>query len=225
MFIEGTDEESPSRAPPSYRFRPNGAIRDGFSPAHWRRGFVELVETDPEVGSPCALKAAGYSRRMSTMVVELYDALVSAGAPEEKARGAAQAMSEESLATKADITRLEQVTKAEIARLEQDIIRLEQTTKADIAKLEQVTKADIAKLEQSTKAEIAKLERASSGDIARLEQATKAESVKQEKSIRGDIAKLERDIAKVERELSVVKWMTGAIVAGVVSLVIKSFFG
>lgn len=236
MFIEGTDEESPSRAPPSYRFRPNGAIRDGFSPAHWRRGFVELVETDPEVGSPCALKAAGYSRSMSTMVVELYDALVSAGAPEEKARGAAQAMSEESLATKADITRLEQVTKAEIARLEQDIIRLEQTTKADIAKLEQVTKADIAKLEQSTKAdiakleqvtkaEIAKLERASSGDIARLEQATKAESVKQEKSIRGDIAKLERDIAKVERELSVVKWMTGAIVAGVVSLVIKSFFG
>ena len=78
---------------------------------------------------------------MSTMVVELYDALVSAGAPEEKARSAAQAMSEESLATKADI------------------------------------------------------------------------------------AKLERNIAKVERELSVVKWMTGAIVAGVVSLVIKSFFG
>ena len=137
------------------------------------------------------------------MVVELYDALVSAGAPEEKARVAAQAMSEESLATKADIAHLQ----------------------ADIARLEQVTKADIAKLEQVTKAEIAKLERATSGDIARLEQATKAESVKQEKSIRGDIAKLERDIAKVERELSVVKWMTGAIVAGVVSLVIKSFFG
>lgn len=84
---------------------------------------------------------------MSTMVVELYDALVSAGAPEE------------SLATKADIAYLQ----------------------ADIARLEQVTKADIAKLE--------------------------------------------RDIAKVKRELSVVKWMTGAIVAGVVSLVIKSFFG
>ena len=80
---------------------------------------------------------------MSTIVVELYDALVSAGAPEEeeKARSAAQAMSEESLATKADI------------------------------------------------------------------------------------AKLERNVAKVERELSVVKWMTGAIIAGVFSLVIKSFFG
>ena len=41
------------------------------------------------------------------MVTELYDALMAAGAPEEKARAAAQAMSEESLATKADIARLE----------------------------------------------------------------------------------------------------------------------
>ena len=44
---------------------------------------------------------------MSMMVAELYDALIAAGAPEEKARAAAQAMSEESLATKADIARLE----------------------------------------------------------------------------------------------------------------------
>ncbi len=41
------------------------------------------------------------------VVTELYDALIAAGAPEEKARAAAQAMSEESLATKADIARLE----------------------------------------------------------------------------------------------------------------------
>ena len=43
----------------------------------------------------------------SMMVTELYDALRAAGAPEEKARAAAQAMSEESLATKADVARLE----------------------------------------------------------------------------------------------------------------------
>ena len=41
------------------------------------------------------------------MVTELHDALI-AGAPEEKTRAAAQAMSEESLATKADIARPEQ---------------------------------------------------------------------------------------------------------------------
>ena len=38
------------------------------------------------------------------MVTELYDALRAAGAPEGKARAAAQAMSEESLATKAETT-------------------------------------------------------------------------------------------------------------------------
>ncbi len=41
------------------------------------------------------------------VVTELYDALIAAGAPEEKARAAAKAMSEESLATKADIAHLE----------------------------------------------------------------------------------------------------------------------
>ena len=33
------------------------------------------------------------------------------------------------------------------------------------------------------------------------------------------------DIARLERELSVVKWMTGAVFAGVVSLLLKSFAG
>ena len=33
------------------------------------------------------------------------------------------------------------------------------------------------------------------------------------------------DIARLERELLVVKWMTSAIVAGVVSLLLKSFAG
>lgn len=71
---------------------------------------------------------------MSMMVTELYDALIAAGAPEEKARAAAQVVLAENPATKADIVRL-------------------------------------------------------------------------------------------ERELSVVKWMTGAVVAGVVSLLLKSFSG
>ncbi len=40
---------------------------------------------------------------MSMMVSEVYDALVAAGAPEDKARAAAIAVSEEQLATKKDI--------------------------------------------------------------------------------------------------------------------------
>ena len=33
------------------------------------------------------------------------------------------------------------------------------------------------------------------------------------------------DIARLERELSVVQWMTGAIVVGVISLLLKAFAG
>jgi hypothetical protein len=44
---------------------------------------------------------------MSVMVAELYDALVAAGAPEDKARAAAITVSEENLATKADIARID----------------------------------------------------------------------------------------------------------------------
>jgi hypothetical protein len=41
------------------------------------------------------------------MNAEMYDALVAAGAPEDKARAAAASMTEESLATKGDINRIE----------------------------------------------------------------------------------------------------------------------
>uniref|UniRef100_A0A1S7LIY3 Integrase, catalytic region n=1 Tax=Magnetococcus massalia (strain MO-1) TaxID=451514 RepID=A0A1S7LIY3_MAGMO len=45
---------------------------------------------------------------MSTMVTELYDALISAGADEEKAREAARAVaSQESFSTKDDIHRMD----------------------------------------------------------------------------------------------------------------------
>jgi hypothetical protein len=44
---------------------------------------------------------------MATMISEVYDAFRSAGVPEDKARAAAEALSEDQLATKADISRLE----------------------------------------------------------------------------------------------------------------------
>ncbi len=47
-----------------------------------------------------------YMPIMATMNAEMYDALRAAGAPEDKARAAAIAISEESLATKSDIVRL-----------------------------------------------------------------------------------------------------------------------
>ena len=43
---------------------------------------------------------------MSTMISEVYDAFLSAGVPDDKARAAAEALSSENLATKADINEL-----------------------------------------------------------------------------------------------------------------------
>jgi len=59
---------------------------------------------------------------MATMISEVYDAFRSVGVPEDKARAAAEALSEDQIATKADITRLERVTTAEIAKLAKDIV-------------------------------------------------------------------------------------------------------
>lgn len=44
---------------------------------------------------------------MTTMNAEMYDALIAAGAAEDMARAAVISLSEESLATKADIARVE----------------------------------------------------------------------------------------------------------------------
>jgi hypothetical protein len=44
---------------------------------------------------------------MATMISEVYVAFRSAGVPEDKARAAAEALSEEQLATKTDIAKLE----------------------------------------------------------------------------------------------------------------------
>ncbi len=44
---------------------------------------------------------------MTTMISEVYDAFRDAGVSEEKARKAAEALSSESLATKADMVRIE----------------------------------------------------------------------------------------------------------------------
>ena len=62
---------------------------------------------------------------MPTMNAEMYDALIAAGAPEAKARSAAIAISEESLATKSDVGRVEGLLKTEIARVENRMTAIE----------------------------------------------------------------------------------------------------
>lgn len=48
------------------------------------------------------------------------------------------------------------------------------------------------------------------------------------RSVRDDIAQLEiatkQDMAKLDKELAVLKWMTGLVMAGVAAQVLKTFF-
>ncbi|MBI5184535.1 MAG: DUF1640 domain-containing protein [Nitrospinae bacterium] len=41
---------------------------------------------------------------------------------------------------------------------------------------------------------------------------------------KGDIASVKGDIGRLEKEILVLKWMTGFMLAGVLSLILKAFF-
>ena len=58
---------------------------------------------------------------MTTMISEVYDAFLSAGVAEDKARKAAEALSSESIATKGDIARVERSVRDDIARIEREL--------------------------------------------------------------------------------------------------------
>ena len=97
---------------------------------------------------------------MSTMLVELYDALKEAGASEEKARAAA-----ESLAVGDD-------------RLE----RIEEQT----------------------------------GRLPRMQD--------QIDQTREDIVRLDKELAVIKAQIDPLKWMNGIVIAGVLALIIETFF-
>lgn len=89
---------------------------------------------------------------MATMISEVYDAFRSVGVPEDKARAAAEALSEEQLATKADIAKTEQALRA-------DVIKSEQALRAEIAKSEQALRIEMTKMDQALRADISRLEK------------------------------------------------------------------
>ncbi len=62
-------------------------------------------------------------------------------------------------------------------------------------------------------------------DIARLERELKADIARLERELKADIARLEREqIVPIQRDLFVLKWMMGMVLASVTSLVLKAFF-
>ena len=85
---------------------------------------------------------------MTTMIAELYEALVDAGASEGKAKEAAQVLSTENLATKSDITELD-------AKLSGQTAELDQRLSGQIAKLD----TKLSELDQRLSPKIVKLDR------------------------------------------------------------------
>ena len=73
---------------------------------------------------------------MTTMIAELYEALVDAGASEGKAKEAAQVLSTENLATKGDIAKLDTKLSVLDQRLTGQIAKLDERLSPKIVKLD-----------------------------------------------------------------------------------------
>ncbi|MEQ1889392.1 MAG: DUF1640 domain-containing protein [Alphaproteobacteria bacterium] len=73
----------------------------------------------------------------------------------------------------------------------------------------------------ATKADIARLERELKADSARLEREVKTEF----KEVRSDIDRLVLDkIVPMQRDLYVIKWMMGMVLAGIMAIILKTYF-
>ncbi|KJU84352.1 hypothetical protein MBAV_003454, partial [Candidatus Magnetobacterium bavaricum] len=52
----------------------------------------------------------------------------------------------------------------------------------------------------------------------------RGEIAKVEAGLRGEIAKVKEDIAKISGEMVLLKWILGAVLAGIISLIVRAFF-
>ena len=132
---------------------------------------------------------------MSIMVTEVYQALVDAGASEEKARAAAAAIPDMSdLADKNDVAQFR-------SELKQDIASLRSELKQDIASLRSELKQDIADVRSEFKREIVELRSELKQDTANLR------------------SELKQDIVGLKADLYKHMWlMQGATVLAIVGL-------
>ena len=96
---------------------------------------------------------------MTTMIAELYEALVDAGASEGKAKEAAQVLSTENLATKGDIAKLDTKLSELDQRLNGQITELDQRLSGQITELDQRLSGQIVKLDEKLSPKIVKLDR------------------------------------------------------------------
>ncbi|WP_306117289.1 MULTISPECIES: hypothetical protein [unclassified Roseitalea] len=150
---------------------------------------------------------------MNVMVTELYDALMSAGANEEKARQAATTLATSDAEFKkqfADLREDNQKIRTEIAALRGEL-------KGEIASLRGELKNDFASLRGELNGEIASLRDELKGENASLRGELKSDF----SSLRGE---LNGEIASLRGELTLVKWMMGVLIALAVAIFARTLF-
>ena len=165
---------------------------------------------------------------MATMITEVYDAFLAGGAPEAKAREAAEALSSESLSTKGDIVKTE-------GRLARDIAAAEERLNHKIAAAEGRLNHKIAAAEGRLNHKIAEVREELSGEIAAVREELSGEiaAVKEELIRRIDrkiddlkvdqkIDNLKRYITKLDRDMAVMKALLLIIIAAQVIPLLKA---
>ena len=98
-------------------------------------------------------------------------------------------------------------------------------TKAQGTYLEElVTRHDLKELELSTRHDLKELELSTRNDLKKLELSTRHDLKELELKIDNKFESIRGEIISLKGELSLVKWMIGVLLAGVVSLILKAFF-
>ena len=136
---------------------------------------------------------------MATMITEVYEAFRKVGIPNPEAKQAAEALSAENVSTKADINAAEE-------RLRRYIDKSKEELNGRITDLDNKLSERITDLDDKLSDRITALDEKLSEKISR------------------EIAGVKAGIAKQDREMAVMKWMIATAIAGILSLVIKSFF-
>ena len=141
---------------------------------------------------------------MATMITEVYDAFLAGGAPEAKARKAAEALSSESLSTKGDIVKTE-------GRLARDIVAAEERLNYKIGEVREELSGDIGAVREELSGKIVAVREELSGEIAAVEQ-----------RLNHKIDSLKDKIAKLERDMAVMKSLLLIIIAAQVIPLLKA---
>ena len=149
---------------------------------------------------PGIVKKAREINHMATMITEVYDAFLAGGAPEAKA------LSSESLSTKGDIVKTE-------GRLARDIVAAEERLNDKITEVREDLSGEIAAVEQRLNHKI---------DVVKEELTRRIDRKIDDLKVDQKIDNLKRDIAKLDRDMAVMKTLLLIIIATQVIPLLKA---